>query len=125
MIMILSGCGSAGYHVLSRHREVGAPLQLSSTSFDADADQTPNALDVDDEACLSRGAEPYAAPGMLKNVNTLESFKTLDRQQLLLETAEKVWADILSGAAITKPELLNRFLVFTYADLKKFTFYYW
>ncbi len=30
-----------------------------------------------------------------------------------------------SGRALTHPHLLNRFLLVTFADLKKYHFYYW
>lgn len=39
--------------------------------------------------------------------------------------AKNIWDDIVSGAALADTSLLNRFALFTYADLKKFKFYYW
>ncbi|KAJ3078443.1 Autophagy protein 7 [Quaeritorhiza haematococci] len=39
--------------------------------------------------------------------------------------APQIWSDIKSGAAIDSPELLTQFLLITFADLKKYKFYYW
>lgn len=39
--------------------------------------------------------------------------------------AGKIWADIESGAVLADPSLANRFVLLTYADLKKYHFYYW
>ncbi|KAJ3335502.1 Autophagy protein 7, partial [Gonapodya sp. JEL0774] len=64
-------------------------------------------------------------PGTLINTNTLEEFKDIDKQQLLVDAAQLIWDDISSGAALQRPELLSRFLVLTFADLKKYRFYYW
>lgn len=36
-----------------------------------------------------------------------------------------MWEHIVSGAATASPALLNRFLLVTFADLKRFAFYYW
>lgn len=72
----------------------------------------------------------YNAPGILIVTNTIEKFKTTDKEQLLKETSAlvrpslyvalcylsvQIWKDICSGAAITDPSLLNRFHLFTYA----------
>jgi ubiquitin-like modifier-activating enzyme ATG7 len=64
-------------------------------------------------------------PGILYNTNTLESFQALDRQQLMSEATQQIWDDICSGRAEENTDLLNRFLVISYADLKKWTFTYW
>jgi ubiquitin-like modifier-activating enzyme ATG7 len=66
-----------------------------------------------------------AAPGQLFVFNRVETFKELNKSQLLAETAQGVWDDILSGAAAADPSLLNRFALITFADLKTWTFYYW
>eukprot|EP00850_Spirogloea_muscicola_P009336 SM000052S17728 [mRNA] locus=s52:323003:328039:- [translate_table: standard] len=65
------------------------------------------------------------APGSLHNTNTLEGFRGADRAALLRAAAEQIWADIQSGAAEDRPSLLLRFLLLSFADLKKWGFYYW
>ncbi|KAJ3156593.1 Autophagy protein 7 [Geranomyces variabilis] len=65
------------------------------------------------------------SPGVLRNTNTIEEFKMLDKAIALKEVTEQIWADINSGAAVNNPSLLTRFLLVTFADLKKYRFYYW
>ncbi|KAG0244754.1 Autophagy protein 7 [Actinomortierella wolfii] len=67
----------------------------------------------------------YPAPGVLKNTNTIEDFKSIDKKELFDSVVQQIWEDISSGRALMNPELLNRFLLVTFADLKKFKFYYW
>ncbi|KAF9975025.1 Autophagy protein 7 [Actinomortierella ambigua] len=67
----------------------------------------------------------YPALGVLKNTNTIEDFKSIDKKELFHSVVQQIWEDITSGRALTSPELLNRFLLVTFADLKKFKFHYW
>ncbi|CAG8597959.1 17823_t:CDS:10 [Racocetra persica] len=67
----------------------------------------------------------YPSPGAIKNTNTIEEFKTLDKTALFRGTAEQIWQDIISGAAVKDPYLLTRFILVTFADLKKYKYYYW
>lgn len=84
----------------------------------------------------------YNSPGILIVTNTMEKFKTTDKEQLLKETTSmvgrhyvcinklydtlccvpyiQVWKDICSGAALTDPSLLTRFHLFTYAVSESF-----
>jgi ubiquitin-like modifier-activating enzyme ATG7 len=64
-------------------------------------------------------------PGILYNTNTVESFNKLDKQSLLKAEANKIWEDIQSGKALEDPSVLPRFLVISFADLKKWSFRYW
>ncbi|CAO3599637.1 unnamed protein product [Absidia cylindrospora] len=59
--------------------------------------------------------------GTLINTNTLEQFQFMDKNLLFQQTADKIWQRIQSGDASD----LCRFLMLTFADLKKFKFYYW
>ncbi|XP_046456837.1 ubiquitin-like modifier-activating enzyme ATG7 [Daphnia pulex] len=63
--------------------------------------------------------------GLLQNTNTLEAFKEINKQTAINKCGEQIWNDILSGAALSNPSLLTRFLLLTFADLKKYQFYYW
>ncbi|XP_062516954.1 ubiquitin-like modifier-activating enzyme ATG7 isoform X2 [Corticium candelabrum] len=65
------------------------------------------------------------AHGHLVVTNTLEKFKTADKVHLLSEAGRRVWESIVSGRAVDNPSLLVQFFLFTFADLKKYYFYYW
>ncbi|KAI7830762.1 hypothetical protein BC939DRAFT_439004 [Gamsiella multidivaricata] len=67
----------------------------------------------------------YPAPGIVKNTNTIEDFKAIDKTALFKMTVDQIWDDITSGRAAQDPSLLNKFLLVTFADLKKFKFFYW
>ncbi len=64
-------------------------------------------------------------PGVLRNVNTDEAFRRVDKQAWLQELGDGIWADIASGAAITDPGRLARFAVLCFADIKHNAFLYW
>ncbi|XP_024993110.1 ubiquitin-like modifier-activating enzyme atg7 [Cynara cardunculus var. scolymus] len=66
-----------------------------------------------------------SVPGILYNTNTLEGYHSLDKQGLLKAEAKKIWEDIRSGKAEEDSSVLLRFLLISFADLKKFNFYYW
>nr|BAX30162.1 ubiquitin-activating enzyme E1 [Polyandrocarpa misakiensis] len=67
----------------------------------------------------------FLSPGVLFNKNTIEEFKESDKKALLESQADVLWDDIKSGRAISDPSLLCRFMLLTFADLKKYQFYYW
>ncbi|CAG8483624.1 5517_t:CDS:10 [Ambispora leptoticha] len=67
----------------------------------------------------------YPSAGTIKNTNTIEEFKSLDKNALFKTTIEQIWNDITNGEAIKNPSLLTRFLLITYADLKKYKYHYW
>ncbi|TKS71238.1 ATG7 ATG12-activating enzyme E1 [Collichthys lucidus] len=67
----------------------------------------------------------YNAIGTLYNTNTLDAFKTTDKKALLEKEAKEIWDAIHSGAALKDPSILCRFILLTFADLKKYHFYYW
>ena len=67
--------------------------------------------------------------GEMHNVNTYERFKQLitpeRRSALAQAAANRVWADICSGAAEADPALLQRVVLLSFANLKIFCFLYW
>uniref|UniRef100_A0AAY4DAK4 Ubiquitin-like modifier-activating enzyme ATG7 n=1 Tax=Denticeps clupeoides TaxID=299321 RepID=A0AAY4DAK4_9TELE len=65
------------------------------------------------------------AMGTLYNTNTLEAFKSTDKKALLDKQAKEIWEAIQSGACLQNPSTLNKFILLTFADLKKYHFYYW
>ncbi|KAJ7823948.1 hypothetical protein B0H14DRAFT_2825185 [Mycena olivaceomarginata] len=57
----------------------------------------------------------FLAKGHFKNYNTIEEFKAAGQ-------AEKIWESIIATRDTTA---LTNFLLITYADLKKYKYYYW
>lgn len=71
-------------------------------------------------------------PGQLYNFNTMEKFKGLTqpgdkntRPTYIADILAQIWRDVSSGAALQNPALLWRFIAISYAELKKYHFYYW
>jgi ubiquitin-like modifier-activating enzyme ATG7 len=110
----------AGFFAPCSHPQVPSHLQLLLESL------PPDTTDMNDTAVeVHSNRNRLPVPGILYNTNTLESFQALDRQQLMSEATQQIWDDICSGRAEENTDLLNRFLVISYADLKKWTFTYW
>lgn len=65
------------------------------------------------------------AQGELYLTNTIEAFKEFDQKGMLKKTAEKLFKCIQSGEAIKDPSSLTRFVMLSFADLKKYHYYYW
>lgn len=62
--------------------------------------------------------------GTIFNKNTIEDFRGCDKTALMQAEGDRVIAAIKSGDWIGKPGLRTRFMILSYADLKKFDFYY-
>ncbi|KZT38597.1 E1-like protein-activating [Sistotremastrum suecicum HHB10207 ss-3] len=82
---------------------LGSNLGLSGESFDAAHTASPHSVTV---------------KGTLKNFNTIEEFKSSDKAALFNALADELWSSDF-------PEDGNKFLVLTFADLKKYKYYYW
>ncbi|PVV04772.1 hypothetical protein BB560_000714 [Smittium megazygosporum] len=63
--------------------------------------------------------------GLLYNYNTIEEFKSIDRNALLKEYTALIYSHIKSKKQQTNPLVLSLFILTTFADLKRFKFYYW
>ncbi|GAA5993413.1 hypothetical protein JCM5350_006869 [Sporobolomyces pararoseus] len=63
--------------------------------------------------------------GVLRNFNTIEEFKQCDKAKLAQEAGEQIWSQITTGSKEASVESLNPFLIVTFADLKKYKYYYW
>ncbi|KAL5772250.1 hypothetical protein ACOSQ2_012174 [Xanthoceras sorbifolium] len=95
-------------------------LTLIMESLPSDSDEQSSM------AAISHGSRNRCfVPGILYNTNTLESFHAIDKQSLLKEEAKKIWEDIRSGKAVDDSKILSRFLLISFADLKKWNFHYW
>ncbi|KAH3674212.1 hypothetical protein WICMUC_003454 [Wickerhamomyces mucosus] len=64
-------------------------------------------------------------PGFITNVNTIEEFKSLDKAKFIKDSANEIYKNIIDKKILQDPYLLNQFEVLSFADLKKFKFYYW
>ncbi|GFS23194.1 ubiquitin-like modifier-activating enzyme ATG7 [Elysia marginata] len=67
----------------------------------------------------------FAANGVLYITNTIDKFKEMDKKALLAAEGNKLWEDIKTGTVLQRPEKLCPFVLLTFADLKKYHFYYW
>ncbi|KAG9311965.1 hypothetical protein JVU11DRAFT_7235 [Chiua virens] len=63
-----------------------------------------------------------SARGVFKNYNTIDEFKAADKAALFNTIADEMWASIVERKDASK---LNQFLLITFADLKKYQYYYW
>ncbi|XP_060850053.1 ubiquitin-like modifier-activating enzyme ATG7 [Rhopalosiphum padi] len=67
----------------------------------------------------------YIARGYCLNKNTIDSFKTCDKNELLKGFGERLLDDFQSGRAIEDPSIILTFDVLMFTDLKRYIFYYW
>ncbi|XP_022039217.1 ubiquitin-like modifier-activating enzyme atg7 isoform X1 [Helianthus annuus] len=65
-----------------------------------------------------------SVPGTLYNTNTYEGYQSLDKKSLLKAEGKKIWDDIRSGKVEEDSSVLLRFLIISFADLKRFHFNY-
>ncbi|RVX68929.1 Ubiquitin-like modifier-activating enzyme atg7 [Exophiala mesophila] len=79
-----------------------------------------NALTSDDVP-----ANHYRAEGIIRNLNTIEEYKSIDKLQLIQHAGRTIWEAINDGTIYSCPSLLASFLILSYADLKKYKFHYW
>lgn len=107
-----------GFFAPCSHAQISNHLQLRAESL-----PTPDG--ILDSTFQLNNRNQCPVPGTLYNKNTEEEFHAIDRKDLLIKEAQKVWDDICSGRAIEDGRLLNRFFLISYADLKKWRFFYW
>ncbi|KAF1832459.1 hypothetical protein BDW02DRAFT_502993 [Decorospora gaudefroyi] len=79
----------------------------------------PNALTSDDTPPTFCRAE-----GIIKNCNTIEDYKNLDRAAILDRCAQTIWEAIHDGSIYECPSLLSSFTAIIFANLKKYKFTY-
>ncbi|KAJ7065005.1 hypothetical protein C8F01DRAFT_1129104 [Mycena amicta] len=107
----ITGSYSVGRAITDRETgneiALGCNLSVGSESFDKNAP-------------VPAGAFP--AKGHLKNYNTIDEFKAADKTALFNQEAAKMWEAIVSKRDSSS---LNNFMVITFADLKKYKYYYW
>ncbi|KAI0081032.1 E1-like protein-activating [Panus rudis PR-1116 ss-1] len=106
----ITGSYSAGKSIVDR--ETGNEVALGCT------------IDLDGEAfaeSVQVPAHSVPARGIFKNYNTIEEFKAADKTALFNQAANEIWESITHGST----EKLAHFLLITFADLKKYKYYYW
>uniref|UniRef100_A0AAZ3QZZ3 Ubiquitin-like modifier-activating enzyme ATG7 n=1 Tax=Oncorhynchus tshawytscha TaxID=74940 RepID=A0AAZ3QZZ3_ONCTS len=113
---------------LNDYRLDESPKNIKGYYYNGDPVGLPTRLTLEFSAFEADGPSPARCcpvTGTLYNTNTLEAFKTSDKKALLEQQATEIWDSIQSGDALKDPSLLCKFLLLTYADLKKYHFYYW
>lgn len=105
-----------GYYTLGRSitdRETGSEIVLGCN------------LSVGPESFHKSSQPPsgaFPAKGHFKNFNTIEDFKAADKTALFNQETERMWESIVTTRDTSS---LNSFILITYADLKKYKYYYW
>ncbi|KAH9606550.1 hypothetical protein KSS87_009129 [Heliosperma pusillum] len=107
-----------GFFAPCSHPQLSNHLTLLSESLPSESDEIPSSSSIH----TNRNRCPV--PGTLYNLNTMEGFNDLDEEKLLKEEAEKIWIDIHNGNIEKDCSRLLRFLLISFADLKKWEFYY-
>ncbi|KAH3669391.1 hypothetical protein OGAPHI_001512 [Ogataea philodendri] len=67
----------------------------------------------------------FVSNGSIFNVNTLEEFKTQNKLEFLVKAGTRLLSQIKDHSVLDQPELLSQFSILSFADLKKYKFYYW
>ncbi|RKP07336.1 hypothetical protein THASP1DRAFT_17212 [Thamnocephalis sphaerospora] len=112
----LVGWYSVATRVVNGERERTAPAQFSvdGSSFDAAAAAKTRTLPTG-----------VRAHGILINTNTFDEFKVIDKQAWLRKVGEQIADAIATGDAWHHPDVLCRFVLLTFADLKCHRYSYW
>ncbi|KAJ7582478.1 E1-like protein-activating [Mycena floridula] len=116
-------------HDKTENKDVGldGTFNVGEESFDLAASTgTPSTA----AASTQDRAKVLPIVGTLKNYNTLEEFKAADKAALFKECAKGIWESMVDGkqakeALEKSTDVLSTFLLITYADLKKYKYYYW
>ncbi|MCJ1366205.1 Autophagy protein 7 [Acarospora aff. strigata] len=66
----------------------------------------------------------YRAEGMIRNVNTIEEYRNIDKVAVLNQAGRTIWDAINDGTIYSCPSLLSSFSILCFADLKRYKFTY-
>ncbi|XP_061689680.1 ubiquitin-like modifier-activating enzyme ATG7 [Syngnathoides biaculeatus] len=113
---------------LNDYRLDESPKCIKGYYYNGDPVGLPTRLTLEFRAFDVDGSAPAhccGAVGKLYNTNTLDAFKSTDKKALLDKESKELWDAMRSGDALTDPSVLCRFILLTFADLKKYHFYYW
>lgn len=106
-----------GWYQAASHGSVPCRFTVNSESFGASVGAAEGSGATGSTAQREWGQVECAGTFLL--VNTIEAFKQADKQRLLDAEAARVWAAIRDGSAVADPRLVARFLLLSFADLKK------
>ncbi len=67
----------------------------------------------------------FITRGHLKNLNTIDEFKKIDKKAFLRNKALDIYSAIERKDVLRDPSILSQFSVISFADLKKYKFFYW
>lgn len=99
---------------LERFSNLGQPelsfMELDCASFNSEYDERSNYFPIH---------------GYVINKNTVELFKESDKLMLIYEEGQKLIQQLKEGLILKDPSLLNTFLILSFADLKKYNYYFW
>ncbi|CAK9437365.1 uncharacterized protein LODBEIA_P17430 [Lodderomyces beijingensis] len=94
-------------------------LRLDDRSF---ATGTKTEAETETETDSNAGA--WSLVGSLTNVNTIEEFKAINKQDLLNQWGRSM-AESMQNTTKFDYDTFNRFSMISFSDLKKYKFYYW
>ncbi|SNX87535.1 probable APG7 - component of the autophagic system [Melanopsichium pennsylvanicum] len=121
---------SAGKVVLDRQTgesvSLGGQIGLDAASLQS-TDTSHNSPSISATPLFStskQSSTTIKARGSLKNFNTIEAFRNADKQAIFGSTLQSIWKG-LSNVEQDPETFLTTFLALTFADLKKYKFYYW
>ena len=107
-----------GWYQAASHASVPCRFSVNSDSLGPTGPESEVAESAAQPSAQREWGQVECA-GTFLLVNTIEAFKNADKQTLLDREAARVWASICDGAAVDDPRLIARFLLLTFADLKK------
>ncbi|EST08739.1 UBA/THIF-type NAD/FAD binding fold [Kalmanozyma brasiliensis GHG001] len=119
---------TAGKVILDRQTgasvSLGSQISLDAASLQRSDATQHSANQPSTSAITAQSSSAISARGFLKNFNTVEAFRNADKQAIFDDTLQDIWKRLTSDEE--EPEIfLTTFLALTFADLKKFKFYYW
>lgn len=75
-------------------------------------------------SCLSVPNSFYRSEGIIRNFNTIEEYRNVDRIAHIERAGQTIWDAINDGTIFSCPSLLSSFSAICFADLKKYKFSY-
>jgi ubiquitin-like modifier-activating enzyme ATG7 len=107
---------------LAIHATYAAPL---ATDREPSVSLSRSSFHEIEGAVLVSTPTVYYSPGWITNVNTIESFRELDKSRLIRNEAQTIIDSIKDGSILWDPSKLTSFHIASFSDLKKFKFQYW
>lgn len=96
------------------------PMQVSHDS----AQEPQQSASAPELATPHQSTSVVHAQGLLKNFNTIEAFRSADKQAIFDDALQEIWNGLIDDVDNIEA-LLTQFVALTFADLKKYKFYYW